>query len=98
MRLRTSRLFLLPIFFAAVPALPPAFAQSPSDASLEALNARVIELYRADRNLGRNSAPASRGASAPLQSRKRCIPGRRGCPRRCLDRRIRTGEWPSGEL
>ena len=47
MRLRTSRLFLLPIFFAAVPALPPAFAQSPSDASLEALNARVTELYKA---------------------------------------------------
>ena len=47
MRLRTLRLFLLLIFFAAVLAQPPAFAQSPSDAKLEALNARVIALLRA---------------------------------------------------
>ena len=47
MRLRTLRLLLLPIFFAAVLAPPPAFAQSPSKAGLEALNTRVIELYQA---------------------------------------------------
>ena len=47
MRLRTLRLFLLPIVFAAVLALPPAFAQSPSDAELDALNNRAIALYRA---------------------------------------------------
>ncbi len=47
MPLRALRLLLLPIFFAAVLALPPAFAQSPSDAELKALNARVIALYQA---------------------------------------------------
>ena len=47
MRLRALKLFLLSIAFALAAALPPALAQSPSDAGLEALNDRAIALYQA---------------------------------------------------
>ena len=47
MRLRALKLFLLSIAFALAAALPPALAQSPSDAELKALNGRVIALYQA---------------------------------------------------
>lgn len=47
MRLQILRSFLLPVLFAIALALPPAFAQSPSDAELKAMNGRVAELFRA---------------------------------------------------
>jgi CHAT domain-containing protein/tetratricopeptide (TPR) repeat protein len=47
MRLRALRSFLLPLFFAIAPTLPPASAQSPRDVELSAMNRRVEELYQA---------------------------------------------------
>ena len=47
MRLRAFRAFLLPVFFAMALAPPPAFAQSPGDTDLKALNARVLNLSNA---------------------------------------------------
>ena len=47
MRLRALRSFLLAILFAIALAPPPAFAQSPSDAELNAMGSRVTELYQA---------------------------------------------------
>ncbi len=51
MRLRALRSFLLPILFAIAVALalPPAFAQSPGDAALDALHKRAGELFEAGR-------------------------------------------------
>ena len=46
MRLRALRSFLLPVLFAVALSPPPAAAQSPSDAELKALNARVDSLYQ----------------------------------------------------
>ena len=49
MRLRALRSFLLPVLFAIAVALPPAFAQSPSGAELDALYKRAGELFGAGR-------------------------------------------------
>ena len=46
MRLRASKLFLLSISLAIAAVLPPALAQSPSDAELEAIKGRVVALYQ----------------------------------------------------
>ena len=46
MRLRALRSFPLPVLFAIALAPPLALAQSPSDAELQAVNSRVIELYQ----------------------------------------------------
>ena len=51
MRLRVLRSFLLPILF-AIAVAPPAFAQSPSDAGLDALDKRAQELLEARRYAG----------------------------------------------
>ena len=47
MRLRVWKLFLLSIAFAIAAALPPALAQSASNAELRALNSRSLSLYQA---------------------------------------------------
>ena len=45
MRLRAWKLFLLSISFAIAAALPPALAQSPSDADISSLKQHGFELY-----------------------------------------------------
>ncbi len=47
MRLQALRSFLRPIILAIALALPPAFAQSPGDAELKAMNSRIEELLEA---------------------------------------------------
>ncbi len=47
MRLQALKSFLLPVLFAIALAPPLAFAQSPGDAELQAMNSRVEELYPA---------------------------------------------------
>ena len=66
MRLRALRSFLLPILFAIAVVLPltPAFAQSPSDAELDALHKRANELFEAGRYAAALDMAEKRAAAA----------------------------------
>ena len=63
MRRRALRLLLVSVFLATALALPPAFAQPPSEAELNAMNSRTVELYRAGK-YGEAIAQAERYAAA----------------------------------
>ena len=64
MRLRAFLSSLLPILFAIALALPPAFAESPSDAELGALEKRADKLFEAGRYAGALDMAEKRAAAA----------------------------------